>query len=70
MEVGFVAVNWFVAVAPLSKYRRSPVAPGRRGRPDKTLPNGLTVKFPFSGTSTEVTVPNILAVSVSEELLA
>ena len=70
LEEGLVGVNWFVAVAPLSKYRRPPVGPGRRGRSLKTLPKGLTERFPFSGVFTEVTLPKILAVSDSEEELA
>ena len=70
LEAGFVVVNWLVAVAPLSKYSKSPVAPGRSGRPLKTLPKGLTVRFPSSGVLTDVTLPKILAVSVSEDELA
>ena len=49
-----------------SKYKTSPIFPGKVKSVDIILPNGLTFMFPTSGSSTEVITPK--AFSTSDEI--
>jgi hypothetical protein len=70
LEVGLTEVSWLVAVAPLSKYKTSPVEPGSKGKFENIRPNGLTPKSPSSGVSTAVTTPKTFSTSDAIELSA
>ncbi len=50
-------------LAELSKYRTSPILPGKEKGVVTILPKGLTLIFPSSGSFIEVTTPNAFSTS-------
>jgi len=60
--VGLTGVRLLIPVA-VSRYKTSPVTPGRSGRSVTILPEGVTVKCPGCGRFAPETKPNSLSVS-------